>query len=191
MTALTTDSLSGDSPGVTFDKTGFNDVRAEGRGRGSPWPMRVPLRLSARAVTGVGDVAGAILANVRIEGVLTVTSKFIRGEGLKLTSNKLNGKIALLIDLVTGRFEIMISGGLTRYAIPGLGIVDILTELKVVPGPGGKGSRVIGTERRGCGARQQLLRDIAAGCRGSRQISTRQDGILHLTNLQLFAPSCG
>ncbi len=71
------------SPGVKFDNTGFVDVRAEGRGRLSPWPMRVPLRLSARAITGVGDVAGAILANARLEGMLTITPKFVRGEGLQ------------------------------------------------------------------------------------------------------------
>jgi translocation and assembly module TamB len=51
------------SPRVAFDKTGFIDVRAEGRGKVSPWPMRVPLLLKARAITGVGDVAGGILAN--------------------------------------------------------------------------------------------------------------------------------
>ena len=35
------------SPSVKFDDTGFVDVRAEGSGRLSPWPMRVPLRLTA------------------------------------------------------------------------------------------------------------------------------------------------
>ena len=74
------------SPQVAFDRTGFIDVRAEGRGKASPWPMRVPLRLQARAVTGVGDVAGAILANVRLEGMLSVTDKLVRGDNLKLTS---------------------------------------------------------------------------------------------------------
>ena len=152
--------------------------------------MRVPLRLSARAVTGVGDVAGAILANVRLEGMLTVTSKFVRGEGLKLTSNKLNGKIALLIDLATGRFEILISGGLARYAIPGLGIVDVLTELKVVPGPGGKGSRVIGTAKAWVRRLDNsFFRDLAGGLpRIETNLERGNDGIFHLTNLQLFAP---
>src|SRR4051812_10551839 len=96
------------SPGVKFDDTGFVDVRAEGRGRMTPWPMRVPLRLQARAITGVGDVAGAILANPRIEGWLTVTPKLIRSDGLKLTSAKMNGKLSLLIDLVTGKFEVLV-----------------------------------------------------------------------------------
>ena len=53
--------------------------------------------------------------------------------------------MGLLIDLVTGRFQIVLSGGLTRYLIDGLGIVDVQSELTVVPGPDGKGSRVVGT----------------------------------------------
>ena len=69
------------SPGVKFDNTGFVDVRAEGRGRLSPWPMRVPLRMSARAITGVGDVAGAILANARLEGMLTITPNSFAARG--------------------------------------------------------------------------------------------------------------
>ena len=85
---------------VKFDETGFTGLHAEGRGRLSPWPMRVPIRLAARAITGIGDVAGAMLANPRIEGWLTITPKLVRGDGLRLTSAKWTGKLSLLIDLV-------------------------------------------------------------------------------------------
>jgi translocation and assembly module TamB len=178
------------SPGVKFDNTGFVDVRAEGRGQGSPWPMRVPLRLQARAITGVGDVAGAILANARLEGMLTISTRFVRGEGLRLTSSKLNGKVALLIDLVTGRFEILISGGLTRYLIPGVGIVDVTSDLKVVPGPGGHGSRVIGKGKAWVRRLDNsFFRDIAGGLpRIETDLERGNDGIVHFTNLQLYAP---
>jgi len=94
-------------------------------------------------VTGVGDVAGAILANVRLEGMLSVTPQLVRGDNLALQSDRLRGKVSLMIDLRTGRFDIVISGGMTRYLIPGLGIVDIKSDLRVVPGPGGK-ARVLG-----------------------------------------------
>ena len=40
---------------VRFDDTGFTGLHAEGRGRLSAWPMRVPIRLAAKAITGVGD----------------------------------------------------------------------------------------------------------------------------------------
>lgn len=178
------------SPSVKFDDTGFVDVRAEGSGRLSPWPMRVPLRLTARAITGAGDVAGAILANARLTGMLTITPKFVRGEGLQLTSAKLKAKVGLLIDLVTGRFEIVLSGGMTRYFIEGLGIVDVQSELKVVPGPNGKGSRVVGTGK--AWVRRLDNSFFASLMGGLPRIETRLerggDGVLHFTNTQLYSP---
>ena len=178
------------SPAVKFDNTGFVDVRAEGSGKLSPWPMRVPLHLTSRAITGVGDIGGAILANARLDGVLAITPKFIRGDGLQLRSAKLNAKMGLLIDLVTGRFQVVISGGLTRYLIPGLGIVDVQSDLTVVPGPNGKGSRVVGTGKAWV---RRLDNSFFAGLTGGLpRLETRlertPDGILHLTGLQLYSP---
>ncbi|MET0270606.1 MAG: translocation/assembly module TamB, partial [Sphingomonas sp.] len=72
---------------VQFDNTGFDVVRAQGRGRFSRSPVVVPVRLTARRVTGVGDVAGGILANLAIDGALKVTAKTVAGEGLALTSD--------------------------------------------------------------------------------------------------------
>ncbi|HEX8258525.1 MAG TPA: translocation/assembly module TamB, partial [Allosphingosinicella sp.] len=132
------------SPRIAFDDTGFEEVRAEGKGRLSREPVTVPVRFTARRVTGVGDVAGGILANLRIEGLLKVTRRRLTGEGLALTSDKLNGKLSLFVDLVNGQYDVILSGGLARYLIPGLGIVDVLTELKVVEGPGGRGTMVTG-----------------------------------------------
>ena len=177
------------SPLVKFDNVGFVDVRAEGRGRGTPWPMRVPLRLQARAVTGVGDVAGAILANVRIEGMLLASRDLIRGDKLKLTSDKLSGNVSLMINLRNGDFTFLISGGLTRYQIPGLGIVDVKTDLRVIPGPGGK-ARVVGKAeawvRRLDNA---FFRDLTGGLpRLTTDLERLPDGVLRFTNLQLYSP---
>lgn len=178
------------SPRVAFDKTGFVDVQAMGRGKLSPWPMRVPLILKARAITGLGDVAGGILANISIEGMLSITPQLVRGEKLALRSAKLNGIISLLIDLRTGRFDIAISGGLKRYLIPGLGIVDVEAQLQVVPGPGGKGSRVVGKAQAWV---RRLDNSFFASLTGglprlTTDLERGNDGILHLTNLQLYSP---
>jgi translocation and assembly module TamB len=175
---------------VKFDNNGFVGLRAEGRGRFGPWPMRVPIRLSAGAITGVGDVAGAMLANPRIEGWLTISPKLVRGDGLRLTSAKWNGKLSLLLDLVTGRFEVLLSGSMQRYLIPGLGIVDVMTDLKVVPGPNGKGSHVVGTGKAWV---RRLDNSFFAGLAGGlprieTNIERGGDGIVHFTNLQLYAP---
>ena len=178
------------SPGVKFDQTGFVDVRAEGRGRLSPWPMRVPLHLQAKAITGVGDMASAILANARLDGMLTITPKLVRGDGLQLRSAQLNGKMSLLIDLVTGRFEVLLSGGMKRYFIEGLGIVDVLTDLRVVPAPAGHGSLVTGKAtawvRR---LDNSFFQSLTGGLpRIETDLTRTPDGILHLSNLQLYSP---
>ncbi|QIK79868.1 translocation/assembly module TamB [Sphingomonas piscis] len=178
------------SPSVRFDTTGFIDVQAEGRGRFGPWPMRVPLRLTARGVTGIGDAAGSILANARLEGMLAVTPKLIRGEDLRFTSAQLSGKLSLLVDLVTGRFELLLSGGLKRYLVPGLGIVDVLTELKVVPGPGGQGSRVVGSAKAWV---RRLDNAFFLSLTGGLPVLTTDlerggDGVLHFSNMRVQSP---
>ena len=179
------------APTLAFDDTGFVDVRAEGKGRLSAWPMRVPLHLKARAITGVGDTASDILRNASLDGMLTVTPRLVRGEGLQLRSDKLAGKVSLLIDLVTGRFEVLLSGGLKRYFIDGLGIVDVLTELRVVPGPGGRGSLVTGSAKAWVRRLDNsFFADLTGGLpRIETGLTRTPDGILRLHNLQLFSPS--
>ncbi|SMF61846.1 translocation/assembly module TamB domain-containing protein [Allosphingosinicella indica] len=178
------------APRVAFDDTGFEDVRAEGRGKWGKLPVTVPLRLTARRVTGVGDVAGGILANLRVEGALRVDANQLRGDGLSLSSDKLKGKLALLVDLKTGAYSVIVSGGLTRYLIPGLGIVDVTSELKVVPGAGGRGTLVTGTGR--AWVRRFDNRFLAGLAGGLPQIETGlmrgQDLVLYFRNLRLTAP---
>jgi translocation and assembly module TamB len=178
------------SPRVAFDKTGFEDVFAQGRGRFSKAPVTVPIVLSARRVTGVGDVAGGILANLRVEGLLKVTGKALTGEGLALTSDKLKGKVSLFVDLINGRFDVVISGGMTRYLIPGLGVVDVTSELKVVPNPAGKGTLVTGKAR--AWVRRfdnRFLAGLAGGLPYLEADLVRgNDFIVHFRNLVITAP---
>jgi translocation and assembly module TamB len=175
---------------VQFDNNGFLGLHAEGAGRLSPWPMRVPVRLAARAITGIGDVAGAMLANPKIEGWLTITPKLVRSDGLKLTSAKWTGKLSILIDLVTGRFQVLLSGSMQRYLIPGLGIVDVMTDLKIVPGPGGKGSHIVGTAKAWVRRLDNsFFRELTGGLPSlTTNLERGNDGTVHLTNLQLYSP---
>jgi translocation and assembly module TamB len=177
---------------VKFDNTGFTALRAEGSGRFTPWPMRVPIRLSAKAITGIGDIAGAMLANPRIEGWLTVTPKLVRGDGLKLTSAKWNGKISLMIQLTQpGGFEVLLSGAMQRYFIEGLGIVDVVTDLRIVPGPpNNKGTHVVGTAKAWVRRLDnQFFRDLTGGLPSlTTDLVRDNDQIVHFSNLQLFSP---
>ncbi len=135
------------APRIAFDQTGFEEVRAEGRGRLSRAPVTVPILATARRVTGVGEVAGGILANLRVQGQLRVTAQRLWGDDLVLTSDKLRGLVDLEVDLRTGVYAVAVNAGMRTYAIPGFGVVDVLSELRAVPGPGGRGTMVTGTAR--------------------------------------------
>jgi translocation and assembly module TamB len=179
-----------DATRFAFDKTGFEDAHAAGKGRLSVSPVTVPIRFTATRVTGVGDVAGGILRNLSVDGRLRVTAKIVTGDDLVLRSDKLSGRINLQLNLQTGQFEIGINGALGRYLIPGLGIVDVKSTLRVVPGPGGHGTRVIGQ-----GTAQMVrldnafFRSLTGGLpRVTTDLERTPDGILHFTDLILTAP---
>ncbi|WP_420833437.1 translocation/assembly module TamB domain-containing protein [Sphingomonas pollutisoli] len=175
---------------MAFDQTGFESVRAAGKGHLSPAPVVVPIRLTAARVTGIGDVAGGILRNLSIDGVLRVTSKLVTGDDLKLASDKLNGRVSLLVDLVNGHYEVGLNGGLSRYLIPGLGMVEVNSSLHVVPGPGGRGTRVIGKgSARMLRLDNAFFRSLAGGLPGLvTNLERTTDGVLHFTNLVLTGP---
>ena len=176
---------------LVFGETGLEDVRAFGRGQFGPVPVQVPIKLTARRVTGVGDVAGGLLTNLSAEGMLLISGKAITGDGILVRSDKLNGRISLLIDMATGIYDVGLTGQLTRFRIPGLGIVDVKTELKVVPAGPGQGSRVAG---RGQVWVRQWENSFLAGLAGGLPVletglSRGPDGALVLTGLKLTAPA--
>ena len=179
------------APQLAFGKAGFEAVRASGQGRLSKSPVMLPVRLTARRVTGIGDVAGGILANLALDGTLAVTSATITGDDLRFVSDKLSGRLNLFMDLKTGRYDIGLAGQLNRYLIPGLGIVDVKTELKLVPGEAGQGSRISG--RGQAWVRRFDNRFLAGLAGGLPMIETGlvrgPDGALQLVNLRLRAPA--
>ncbi len=103
---------------------------------------------------------------------------------------KWNGRLSVLIDLVTGRFEVLASGSMQRYLIRGLGIVDVVTDLRVVPGVNNKGSHVVGTAKAWVRRLDNsFFRDLTGGLPWlTSDLERGNDDIVHLTNLQLYSP---
>ncbi len=175
---------------AAFGTTGFEAVRASGQGRLGTNPVNVPLRLTARRVTGVGNIAGGILANLSVDGVLRISGATLTGDNLLVRSDKFNGRVTLLVDLASGRYDIGVAGALNRYLIPGLGIVDVKSVLKVVPGANGQ-ARVLG---RGQVWVRRLDNSFLAGLAGGlpyieTNLERQVDGIIRFTNLRLTAPA--
>jgi translocation and assembly module TamB len=178
------------SPVIFFDRTGFEQVLLDGAGRLSRAPVKVPARFTARRVTGVGDVAGGILANLRVDGVLNVTAREIKGDNLRVRSDKLTSRASLLVDLRTGDYDVRLAGELARYYIPGLGIVDVKSTLSVVPGANRVGSRVTGRAQAWV---RRFDNAFLAGLAGGlpyldTNLTRERDGIVRFSKLRITAP---
>jgi translocation and assembly module TamB len=178
------------SPSVAFGPTGLEEVRASGQGRWSAAPVIVPIRLTAKRITGVGDVAGGILANAKAEGLLRVTAASITGDGINFTSDKLSGKLRLFIDLKTGVYDVGLAAQLLSYFIPGLGIVDVKSDLKAIPDQSTGKVRVLGTaEARVRRFDSVFFQSLAGGLPVlTTALERMADGSLRFFNMRITAP---
>ena len=61
-----------------------------------------------------GDTLQVVASTTK--GVVAIDGKALK---LALRSDKLSGSVSMLIDFATGRFDIMLAGGLKRYLVPG------------------------------------------------------------------------
>lgn len=180
--------LRADRLGV--DRTGMRGVRLAGSGRLGQRVLTMPVRFAAAEVTGVGHVAGGILRNLSLDGPLTLKGSRLTGDALRLRSDKLAGRIMLAVDFATGRYEVGLNGTLNRLYIKGLGIVDLRSDLRVVPGAGGRGTRIVG---RGTVQVVRLdngfLRALTGGLpRIVTGLERTPDGVLHFADMVLTSP---
>lgn len=178
------------APLLKFGSTGLEQIRASGQGRLSQLPVRIPVQFSARRITGVGDVEGGILANISAQGILLASRQSLVGEDIQLRSDKLSGKIGLFYDIKTGRFDVGFAGRLSRYFVPGIGLVDVQSDFHIVPGPNGRGTRILGTGK--AWVRRfdnSFLAGLAGGLpRLETALERTTDGQLRFSNLRILAP---
>lgn len=178
------------APRVAFDETGFEEVRIEGRGTLSRPPVPVPVLATAARVTGVDDTTAAILRDLRVAGMLRITPERATGEALALASAELDGRLSLAVDLRDGDYLVTADATMDDYAVPGLGLVDVETALRAVPGPGRRGTIVEGTARAEIGRLDNRFLEWLGG--GRPRLETRftrgTDKILRFSDLRVAAP---
>ncbi|HEX8641512.1 MAG TPA: translocation/assembly module TamB domain-containing protein [Allosphingosinicella sp.] len=178
------------APQVALGSTGFEDMRATGRGRLSRAPVAVPLLATARRVTGVGETAGEILADLRLEGTLRATGRQVTGERLTLTSRRLRGPVNLAVELRTGDYVVVTNPGMQAYPIAGFGLIDVESQLRAVPGPGRRGTLVTGQTRVQVRRLDNgFLQWVAGGLpRMDSALTRTPDGTVTFSNLRVAAP---
>ena len=175
---------------LAFGKTVINDVRAEGKGRKAKGGVAlIPLHLRARRLDGQGPLVEGIIRNFELNGVLQLRNQQIVSNPMTVRSDKLRGKLLFLADLKSGRYDIGLDGQVSGLAIRGLGIVDLTSKLRAIPGAKGAFSLSGDAMARMRRLDNSFLRSLGGGLPVLRSgLSLGPDGQLQFTNLRLDAP---
>ena len=175
---------------LAFDRTVISDVRADGKGRKAKNAATlVPVHLRARRLDGQGDLVEGIVRNFVLDGVLQLKGQQIVSNPMTIRSDKLSGKLIMIADLKTGRYDFGLDGQIKGLAIRGLGVVDLTSKLRAVPGPKGAFSLSGNAVARMRRLDNSFLRSLGGGLPTARSgLTLDPDGQLMFTNLRLEAP---
>ncbi|MCP1468750.1 translocation and assembly module TamB [Sphingobium sp. OAS761] len=175
---------------LVFDKTAISDVRANGKGRHAAGaPVVVPLHLTAARLEGHGDLVEGIFRRFDLDGVLQFKGQQIVSNPMTVRSDKLRGKLVMIADIGTGRYDFGLDGRIDGLFIRGLGIVDLTSKLRAVPradGSFGLSGDALARMRR---LDNDFLRSLGGGLPAARsRLELLKNGELALTGLRLEAP---
>lgn len=178
------------APEFALGSTRFIGLRATGKGRArDDSPTLIPINMHARRMLGQGEIVEGVFANMSLEGVLQLQGQAITSNRMKLHASKLNSNLVLLADLRTGRFDAALTGNIRGIPIRGFGLVDVQSDIHVVPREGG-GLALTGRARANVRRFDNgFFRGLAGGLPSLfAKLSLGPEGRLHLQGMTLEAP---
>ena len=122
---------------LAFDKTGIEGLKATGRAVVNADRIRIPVNATARRVTGLNAAAGGLLQNLRVKGDFAYAAGKLISDNLKIDSDRVDATAIVLADLDNAIYRGALKGRVNDYKIDGVGIVNLTTDMKLVPGPKG------------------------------------------------------
>ncbi|MDX3909768.1 MAG: translocation/assembly module TamB domain-containing protein [Sphingobium sp.] len=122
---------------LAFDATGIEGLRATGRAVIDSDRIRIPVTARARRVTGLNAAAGGLLQNLRLKGDFAYASGKLISDNLKIDSDRVDATAIVLADLSNAIYRGALKGRVNDYRVDGVGIVNLTTDVKIVPGAKG------------------------------------------------------
>ncbi len=174
---------------IGFGTTTVENVYAEGLARVNADRILVPLNARASRVTGLNAAIGGLTTNVRIQGDLAIAMPNILSDNLRIRSDKIDATAIIVANMATGRYSGALKGRVNNYRVDGVGIINLSTDAKLVPGPNG-GFGIVG---RVAAQTTQLFNDGARSFLGGNavvrsDIGYSPEGIVTFRNLRMNAP---
>ncbi|MBD3761207.1 translocation/assembly module TamB domain-containing protein [Rhizorhabdus sp.] len=175
---------------IGFGAMGVEGLHAEGRATIDADHIRIPLKATARRVTGLNAAAGGLLTNLAINGDLAWSDGRLLSDNLRLKSAQIDATAIILVDPAEGRYTGAIKGRVNDYRIDGLGRISLVTDAKLVPGAKG-GFGIQGVFRLATRSLDNAtLRDTLGGnAVTTARFGFDENGTVSLTGLRMRAPA--
>lgn len=122
---------------LAFDATGIENLKASGRAVIDADRIRIPVSATASRVTGLNAAAGGLMNNLRVKGDFAYAAGKLISDNLKIDSDRIDATAIILADLDNALYRGALKGRVNDYRIDGVGIVNLNTDVKLVPGPRG------------------------------------------------------
>ena len=172
-----------------FGTTTVENVYAEGLARVNSDRILVPVNARARRVTGLNAAVGGLANNVRIQGDFAISMPNILSDNLRIRSDNIDATAIIVANTQTGRYTGALKGRVNNYRLESIGILDLSTDAKLVPGARGG----FGITGRVVAQTKQLfnsgVRDFLGGNAVVRSdIGYSPEGIVTFANLRMNAP---
>lgn len=174
---------------IGFGATVVEGLRANGRARVNADNIQVPISARARRVTGLNAAAGGLLTNVAIDGDLALSGDTALSDNLRIRSDRINATAVVVADLSTGIYRGALKGRVNDYAVDGIGIINLTTDVNLVTVPAGG----FGLTGRIAAQTVRITNESAREFLGGRTIvsadvSFNPQGVADIRNLRLVAP---
>ncbi len=174
---------------LAFDATTFEDVTVTGEMQRKADRFIILVNAKARRVTGINQVAGGLLTNVRVNGDIAIAAGRLLSDNLKVRSDRINAKALLVGDMNKGVYKTALSGKLDGFQINSVGMFNVAADVDVET-TRGRGYVLVGTVKAGSTRlfSQGFQNFLGGQMFVNAGIRYSNDGILQITRATLVSP---
>jgi translocation and assembly module TamB len=114
---------------ITFDTTTFERVTVSGEAQGQPDRFLIPVNARAARVTGINQIAGGLLTNVRLNGDLAVADGRLLSDNMKIRSDRINATALLVGDIEKGFYTGALNGKIDGFQVETVGLFNVVADV--------------------------------------------------------------
>lgn len=174
---------------LTFDTTTFEGVSISGEAQGQADRFIIPVNARARRVTGINQIAGGLLTNVRMNGDLAIANGRLLSDNMKIRSDRINATALIVGDIDKGFYTGALNGKVDGFQVDSVGLFNVVADVDLETTLG-RGYALVGTVK----ARSTRL--FSPGVQNflggqmfvNAGIRYGTDGILRITRANVVAP---